>query len=381
MGHVSASPFPRRRRRVALAAVAATGVLAAAWTLRELPAAMGNRADGARLNRMRQSPQYADGVFSNPSDVAVEAPDPTLVAREWRNSGPRRKPTAAIPVSDPHTAPASTIPSTTALRLLWYGHASSLVEIDGVRLLLDPVWSQRCSPLQGVGPRRLHRVPSRLEQLPPVDAVLISHDHYDHLDMRTVKRLVRLQSAPFVVPLGVGAHLDRWKVPPERIVELDWEEQFCIGDVVATLTAAQHFSGRGLSRNATLWGSWALAGPRRRVFYSGDSGYFDGFAAIGREHGPFDATLMQVGAFSSAWPHIHMTPAQALRAHLDVAGGLLLPVHWCTFGLAFHDWSRPAEELAEAAAAHQVALATPHPGDVVDVDAPPPTRRWWREVA
>lgn len=204
------------------------------------------------------------------------------------------------------------------MEITWYGHASALVEIEGTRVLLDPVWSERCSPTAHVGPKRLHPVPVELEELPQVDAVLISHDHYDHLDMATVKRLVRSQSAPFAVPLGIGGHLRRWGVPEHRIIELDWDETCTLGELAVTLTSAHHFSGRGLTRNTTLWGSWVIAGPTRKVFYTGDSGYFEGYARIGEQHGPFDAALMQIGAYDTAWADIHMTPEDAVLAHREL---------------------------------------------------------------
>src|SRR5262249_10852752 len=188
-------------------------------------------------------------------------------------------------------APADT------LAITWYGHASSLVEIDGARVLFDPIWSDRCSPSQEVGPRRLHRAPVPLESLLPVDAIVISHDHYDHLDMQSIRRLARLSHAPFVMPLGVGEHLERWGVPIERIVELDWDDSIEVGNVTLTCAEAQHFSGRSLKRDYTQWSSWVVAGPSHRIFYSGDTGYFDGFSRIGEVYGPFDATLIQIGAY------------------------------------------------------------------------------------
>jgi L-ascorbate metabolism protein UlaG (beta-lactamase superfamily) len=266
------------------------------------------------------------------------------------------------------------------LHVVWFGHASTLVEIEGRRVLLDPVWSERCSPSQRVGPRRLHRPPVPLAALGAVDAVVISHDHYDHLDMGTIKALARDQSAPFVVPLGVGAHLDRWGVPASRIVELDWGESTVVNGATLTATAAHHFSGRTLARNDTLWTSWVVAAGGRRVFYTGDSGWFPGYAGIGAEHGPFDAALVQIGAYSTAWPDIHMTPEEAVTAHLDVRGGLLVPVHWGTFNLAFHAWSEPVDRLWSEAKAREVRLAVPRPGERVDVDAPPAVDGWWQTV-
>jgi L-ascorbate metabolism protein UlaG (beta-lactamase superfamily) len=226
-------------------------------------------------------------------------------------------------------------------------------------------------------------VPVPLSALPPVDAVVISHDHYDHLDVPTVRALARRSAAPFLVPLGVAAHLRRWGVPDERIVELDWGEQARIGGLTLTCTEARHFSGRGLQRNTTLWSSWALAGPVHRAFFGGDTGYTPAFAAIGAEHGPFDLTALPIGAYSERWPLIHMNPEEAVRAHLDLAGGprgVLVPVHWATFNLGFHPWGEPARRLRAAAAEAGVRTAMPRPGERVDATAPPAATDWWAAV-
>lgn len=345
------------------------------------PAAFGARASGARAERMSRSPQYRDGQFHNRAQTRSLRPDPATsrgMLRELLRRDPRRKPTAAVPLASPGGAAHA---ATGGLRLTWYGHASALVEIEGRRVLLDPLWSDRCSPSSVVGPRRLHPVPAALDSLPALDAVVISHDHYDHLDLPTIRALAAGQSAPFVVPLGVGAHLDRWRVPANRIIELDWDESVDLDGLRLSATAAQHFSGRTLARDHTLWSSWVVAGPTRRVFYTGDSGYFDGYAAIGAAHGPFDAALVQVGAYDERWPDIHMTPEEAVAAHLDVRGGLLVPVHWGTFVLAFHPWSEPVDRLLQEAGVRGVTVAVPRPGQPVDVDDPPAVDGWWRAAA
>jgi L-ascorbate metabolism protein UlaG (beta-lactamase superfamily) len=364
--------------RLLAAAALAAGV---AWALRDVPAAMGARPAGDRAERVRRSPQFRDGKFRNtvPSST-VASMDGGRMFRELFFGEQIRKPARAVPIVVSRAAhPAR--PPADSMQVTWYGHASSLLEMDGGRVLFDPVWSARCSPSRLLGPRRLHPPPVSLQRLPRMDAIVISHDHYDHLDMATVRRLVRLQTAPFVVPLGVGAHLQRWRVPESRIIELDWDESVALGGLTLTLTAARHFSGRGLRRDGTLWGSWVVSGPTRRAFYTGDSGYFDGYAAIGAEHGPFDATLVQIGAYGPDWPDIHMTPEEALNAHLDLRGGLLIPVHWCTFVLAFHDWSEPADWLWREATARDVRLAVPRPGERVDVLSPPPVDGWWQRVS
>jgi L-ascorbate metabolism protein UlaG (beta-lactamase superfamily) len=281
----------------------------------------------------------------------------------------------------PVVATPDTAPSPDGLHVVWYGHSSALVEIEGRRVLFDPVWSARCSPSTLVGPRRMHPPPVPLERLPALDAIVISHDHYDHLDMATVRALVRLRSAPFLVPLGVGAHLDRWGVPPARIVELDWDDSVSVAGLRLTATQARHFSGRAFSRDNTLWASWVVTGEHRRVFYTGDSGYFPGYADIGAAHGPFDVTLMQIGAYGVGWPDIHMTPEDAVLAHRDLRGDLLIPLHWGTFNLALHDWGEPADRLWREAKSSDVRLAVPRPGERVDVDDPLPVDGWWQAIA
>ncbi|GAA2152156.1 MBL fold metallo-hydrolase [Kitasatospora kazusensis] len=377
-----AQPSPGgRTTRLVLAALAVTAG-AAAWALRDLPAALGRRPDG-RSARIRNSPQYRDGVFHNAPSALVRS------ARETpdinRNTVQRmlfdredRRPVKPVPTVRPEGGPQR--PAAAGVEIVWYGHASALVEIEGTRVLLDPIWSDRCSPATHVGPKRLHPVPVELEELPQVDAVLISHDHYDHLDMATVKRLVASQSAPFAVPLGIGSHLRRWGVPEHRIIELDWDETCTLGDLTLTLTSAHHFSGRSTTRNTTLWGSWVIAGPTRKVYYTGDSGYFEGYAAIGEQHGPFDAALVQIGAYDVAWADIHMTPEDAVRAHLDLKAELLVPVHWCTFNLGLHPWSEPVERLLAEAKSQAVPLAVPRPGERVDVDNPPELDGWWEAL-
>jgi L-ascorbate metabolism protein UlaG (beta-lactamase superfamily) len=341
--------------------------------------ARSNHGDAARerTERMRRSPQYRAGKFHNPVPASQASPNLRGVVADWRASrGAARRPAHPIPI-----VTATPEPALDGLHVTWLGHATSLVEIEGRRLLLDPVWSQRCSPSHLAGPKRLHPMPYGLEKVANVDAIVISHDHYDHLDLPTVRSLTRLSDAPFVAPLGVGAHLHGWGVPEERIVELDWNESTIIHDVRLVATPARHFSGRGLSRDGTLWSSWVIAGPTRRLFYSGDTGYFDRFASIGAEHGPFDVTLIQVGAYSEGWPDIHVTPEQGVRAHLDVRGGLLIPVHWATWVLAMHPWAAPVERVLAEAEQHDVRVAVPRPGQRVDVDNPPEVDGWWRAIS
>ncbi|MGH8881047.1 MAG: MBL fold metallo-hydrolase, partial [Stackebrandtia sp.] len=276
------------------------------------------------------------------------------------------------------------------LAVTWFGHATALIELDGYRVLTDPVWSERVSPSPLVGPARLHPVPAPLSSLPPVDAVVISHDHYDHLDRETVRALVAGQNAPFVVPIGIGAHLRKWRVPESRIIELDWGTSTSItrpgrDPLTVTCTEARHFSGRAFNRNTTLWASWVFAGPRRRAYFGGDTGYTKAFAEIGATFGPFDLTLLPVGAYDVHWPDVHMNPEEAVRAHADVCVGdarygTLVPIHWATFNLAFHGWSEPVRRVVDAALEAGTAVVVPLPGERIDTNAVSPQVSWWEDI-
>ncbi|MFC0542718.1 MBL fold metallo-hydrolase [Kutzneria chonburiensis] len=332
--------------------------------------ALGGRPGGDRLVRIRQSPNYRDGAFQNPAGPAEPIPS----GHHPSASADRRRPARPVPLVRPDfTVPAD------GVRTTWLGHSTVLVELDGGTVLFDPVWSNRVSPSALVGPKRLHPVPVGLSGLPPVDAVVISHDHYDHLDTATIKAIAaRWPKTRFVVPLGVGAHLQRWRVPADRIDEVDWTESVTVAGVTLTATAARHFSGRVRpGSNVTQWAGWVAAGATHRVFYTGDSGYFDGYREIGRQHGPFDVTLIQIGAYSRLWPDVHMTPEEAVATHRALRGELLIPVHWGTFALAGHSWSEPIERLL--AAAPDLRVAVPRPGEFV-TDAPT-TDSWWRDSA
>jgi L-ascorbate metabolism protein UlaG (beta-lactamase superfamily) len=365
-------------------------LLGGGWALRALrgaPAALGAGPLDIRAVA-NASPNYREGAFVNidpASRIEMNRQEQRILLREIL-SGRAGRPPADIPLVKP--ANLSLPPA--QLAVTWLGHSTTLVEIDGYRVLTDPVWSERCSPSQTVGPQRMHAPPVQLESLPAVDAIVISHDHYDHLDLDTVVALARTQRAPFFVPLGVGAHLRNWGIPAHRIVELDWGERGSADDLTLVCTPARHFSGRFLSRNTTLWASWVFAGPQHRAYFGGDTGYTTSFADIGSEHGPFDLTLMPVGAYNALWPDIHMNPEEAVHAHLDVSGpgrGLLVPIHWCTFRLAPHPWAEPIERFLEAASADDVTVAVPKPGERVDLSeataapgATPRTgvERWWR---
>src|SRR5690242_20642873 len=333
-------------RRAALAAALAYPI---GWVFRAsrgLPTAL-----GASQRQLRPvvagSPHFSHGKFHNtlPTPALKPANATDGLLRQWHEQRHNGLPAGPVPLVRDTTFPAAA----GELAVTWFGHASALLEVDGQRVLVDPVWGERVSPSPTVGPTRLHPAPIALADLPPVDAVLISHDHYDHLDLPTVRFLLDHSQATFVVPLGIGEHLRTWGVPDRRIVELDWDESATVGELTLTCTEARHFSGRFFARDTTLWASWVVAGPRHKVFFGGDTGYTPAFAGIGARLGPFVLTLMPIGAYNEAWKAIHMDPEEAVLAHGDLGGRVLLPVHWATFNLAFHRWAEPVQRLLVAA--------------------------------
>ena len=337
----------------------------------------GGTPEGDRLARMQASPQWANGAFQNalPSHAAGS---PASIWEWFFGDKSLRQPGADVPIV---RRTRTDFEAPRDLRLTWLGHATTLVEIEGRRFLLDPVFSRNASPGPLFGVARFHDPPLPLAQVPDLDAVVLTHDHYDHLDAATVRQLAG-RVPRWVAPLGVGAHLERWGVAPSRITELDWWEDTDVSGIGLVSTPARHFSGRSLrDRNRTLWCGWAFVGAERRVFATGDGGMQRAFADVGERLGPFDATLVETGAYNADWADIHMGPEQAVRAVQDARGGLLIPVHWGTFNLAFHGWTEPAERVWAAAEAAGVALAIPRPGESIEPSAPPPVSRWWPEQA
>lgn len=348
---------------------------------------LGKRASGLRLERMRASPRYrvtdAGEGFHNVHPIlpGLRAGSERPSISDFLFGEGRRTPAGPLPAANPLERWLK--PADTGLRATWLGHSTVLIEIDGLRVLTDPVWGRRASPSPLAGPKRFQPVPLALKALPPLDAVVISHDHYDHLDIGTIRELAKLQQVPFITSLGVGAHLQAWGVPPERIVELDWWEHWQAPHAELRIHAApsQHFSGRSLKdRNATLWSSLVVETPQHRVFFSGDTGLTSEYAAIRERLGPFDLVMLEVGAFHPSWGDIHLGPENALQALRLLGGGAFLPVHWGTFALALHDWDQPAETLLELGPSQGAQLLMPRLGEAVEPARGEPVAPWWREA-
>lgn len=341
----------------------------------------GGKPDGELLQRMQSSLQFQNGQFHNPIDTPMSSPEGPMseAMKEYFRGGVERAPKQPPKVNKVQQnifeKPAEDA------RIIWLGHSSVLIQMNGKTLLTDPMFGFRASPLPFLGPKRFNdELPLAPENIPHLDAIFLSHDHYDHLDYGTIKKLHR-KTDRFFVPLGVGAHLRRWGVADEKIIELDWWEESSLGDLRLVATPSRHFSGRGINgRNGTLWCSWAIIGPQK-IYFGADSGYGPHFKEIGEKLGPFDLTMLENGAYSRYWPFIHMQPEETAQAHLDVQGRFLLPIHWGQFNLSLHPWTEPIERLLRKANERNIDVATPEIGEMFNLNGNIPKGRWWEDGA
>jgi len=353
---------------IALSALAA--VLLPGWS------ALGAKPSGERLSRMRESPQWSGERFANPQPMWTNAHSGLLRSLQ---STPGESPDAPVPVVMGGGNGLSR-PAASGLRITWFGHSSVLVEIDGMTVLTDPLWSERASPLSWVGPKRWYPPPVALRELPRIDAVMISHDHYDHLDRSTIAALAN-RTTTFVAPLGVGADLESWGIAAARIVELDWWQSTRVGSLEIFATPARHASGRvSPQSDGTLWAGYALLGAQHRVWYSGDTGFHSELEEIGRRFGPFDVTLIEAGQYDKDWPDWHLGPEQAVQAHRLVRAKRMIPVHWGLLKLAHHSWTEPIERVLAAAKCRNVDVLVPRPGESIEPTRSSSRVRWWPEI-
>jgi L-ascorbate metabolism protein UlaG (beta-lactamase superfamily) len=335
----------------------------------------GERSEGARLERIQSSPLFEREKAQNPIETSLSFPGEFwgFVKRSMQKG---QTPDTAPPITSPTFSDAPT-----DLRVTWLGHSTVVLEMNDQRFLLDPMLSERASPFRYLGPKRFHAAPLTVSDLPQIDAVVISHDHYDHLDVATIVALSE-RDLPFIVPLGVGAHLEAWGVPLERITELEWWEEVQIGETRIVCTPARHFSGRGLTdRFRTLWASWAFINESRRVWFSGDTGPFPQAAEIGERLGPFDLTMIEIGAYDPAWQFVHLGPVEAFKMNEMLRGKALLPIHWGTFKLAPHPWDEPIVQLIRLADQANLSLMAPIAGESMSVQTPEVNEYWRARTA
>lgn len=341
----------------------------------------GGKIEGKRLKRLLASPNFRKGRFMNPVPTVMN-PSRSLMIRAilaFMRGDKRRSPDGSIPNLPLEIEKISTGHQD---NVTWLGHSTLLMRIDGITILTDPVFSKRVAPFTFTGPRAFeYDNPYGIDELPDIDILVITHDHYDHLDYKTILELKENDRVGhFITALGVGAHLNKWGIPEDKVTELDWWESTESNGIVFTATPARHFSGRGMgNRFSTLWASFVMRGKSTNIFIGGDSGYYEGFKEIGKKFGPFDLTILECGQYGEAWPHIHMFPEQTVSAHSDLKGNLLLPVHWGKFSLSLHPWQEPIERLLREAVQTGISVTTPRIGETFSVGAAFPNSHWWRE--
>ena len=343
---------------------------------------IGGQPNGERLHKMQSFSHYKDGKFHNtePTDMTMGPAKIVQIIRASSKSGVQREPKRTIPTQAFDQEAWKTVPSQ-EIGLCWFGHSSLLLKVNGQTLLIDPVFGKRASMFSFLGPKRFdYSHHTELEELPKLDALILSHDHYDHLDYSTIKKMVT-GNLPVFTKLGVGSHLEKWGMDPKRIHELGWWQEMNFQGFRMISVPSRHFSGRGLTnRFSTLWGAWIFDNGEQKVFFGSDSGYFPGFKEIGERFGPFDLSLLECGAYSKFWPEIHMMPEETLKAHQDLGGKVLMPIHWGKFNLAQHAWTEPVERLQAAAQKQNSTVMTPQIGEIVTLNDRLPQEPWWKEI-
>ncbi|MGC5327570.1 MBL fold metallo-hydrolase [Brevibacillus sp. SYSU BS000544] len=340
----------------------------------------GGKASREKSDTFNQYENFSEGKFVNqiPTIMDMKIGTTISVLKDFLRGNPKGKPDRSIPMVSLNTA--NLLDDHKQSKITWFGHSAFLLEVDGKRILIDPMFGNAPSPFPIFGSKRYsEKLPFEIDALPLIDAVIYSHDHYDHLDFSTIKKL-KDKVSQFIVPLGVGAHLERWGIDQEKISEHGWWSEFEWNGLTLVCTPARHFSGRSLTdRNSTLWCSWVITTEQLNIYFSGDSGYGPHFKEIGEKYGPFDLTLMECGQYDERWSAIHMVPEETVQAHLDVNGKTLVPIHWAAFTLALHDWTDPIERAWKEAKKKSVDISTPKIGETIVLDSDQyPRSAWWR---
>lgn len=325
---------------------------------------------------------YEDGKFVNqiPSEMEIGIKDmPSLLYKQFKND-PDRQPSSKFDIQKIDSLEIELKPDSIT-RLTWFGHSAFLLEVAGKKILLDPMFGDVPAPHPWLGKSRYSNgLPIEIEKLPVIDAIIMSHDHYDHLDYGSIKKL-KEKTDQFYMPLGVGAHFRKWGVEESKIHELDWWDDIVLDSIRFTCTPARHFSGRGfMDRATTLWASWVIEAPEKKIYFSGDSGYGPHFKEIGERFGSFDYAMMECGQYNEKWQAIHMMPEETIQAAIDINAKVTQPIHWGAFTLSLHSWTDPIERAGKEANKKEVQLCTPAIGEPVLIGDKHPNSRWWEQV-
>jgi len=331
------------------------------------------------LTRIQTSSQFSDGKFRNEQKTQVfEWSKTWAMAKDYFFNKSDKSVPKVAPAIQQLSNDAFNLKNKEALNFARLGHSTLLIQLSGKYFLTDPVFSERVSPLQWIGPKRFHPVPMDIDSIKEIEAVIISHNHYDHLDEGSIKQL-KERVNHFIVPLGVGDKLIAWGVDENKITQLDWWENVKLDDVEIVSTPAQHFSGRGITdTDETLWSSWVIRNPQHSLYFSGDTGYFPGFKDIGEKYGPFDYAFMECGAYNELWRDIHMMPEDSLQAFKDVKGKVMVPIHNGTFDLSTHAWFDPMEQITILAKENNVTLLLPQIGQLINKEDAVVSSPWWQ---
>ncbi|WP_165501355.1 MBL fold metallo-hydrolase [Pedobacter psychrodurus] len=333
-----------------------------------------------RLEKIHQLPNYKDGALQNQSITPMQ-PEGVSFLKVLNaflfEKHPNKAPDKALPFIAPNL---NGKPKSDAPEIIWFGHSSYLIKVEGLRILVDPIFSKTPSPFSFIGSKAfLGTDVVKAEEFKNIDILIITHDHYDHLDYNSILKIA-LQVKTIVTSLGVGEHLEKWGIKADKINELRWNESLTLfNSLVLTAVPARHFTGRKFKRNQTLWSAFVLSTAKYKLFLGGDSGYDTHFAKIGEEFGPFDLALLECGQYNAYWPYIHMFPEETVQAAIDLKAKVLMPVHWGKFSLAMHPWNEPIKRVVLAAAAKQLPLVTPKLGETIIITEYLPTENWWLE--
>lgn len=349
------------------------------WVFLQQPS-FGQEPSGLRMERIKKSPNFHDGIFKN----LVETPMKPEGVSYWKMG------TTLIFDKDENNTPPMVLPCvknnlqasiTNKPVITWFGHSTVLIQVNGKNILTDPMFSQRPSPVQFTGPSAFKGTQiCSVKELPLIDVVLISHNHYDHLDYHTIMQL-KDKTKLFYVALGVGAYLEQWGIPLSKIREMDWWEESVIdSSLKIVFTPSRHFSGRGPAFNKTQWCSYVMITPQYRFYFSGDSGYEKHFKMIGEKYGPFDMAFIETGQYNNLWPNIHMMPENSVQAAADLGAKVMMPIHWSKFALSTHAWDEPIKRSQKKAIELHVKMTTPMLGEYVIIDSIYPVLKWWDSV-